>query len=328
VLISERAHVVLPQHVAIDGLRESGDGALGTTKRGIGPAYEDKVGRRGLRVGDLLRPALFAEKLDANLARWEPFFRALGAELPDAAAIREEYARLGDALRPYVTDTSRWLCEAIDRGDKVLLEGAQGTMLDIDHGTYPYVTSSTVIAGGASAGAGISPRAIQRVVGISKAYTTRVGDGPFPTELFDAAGERLRAIGAEFGATTGRPRRCGWLDIPALRFAVRVNGMTELALTKLDVLSGMDELRICTAYELDGERLDEPPYDGLERVTPVYETLAGFHEPIADCDSVDALPDRARAYVRRIEELAGCPIGLVSVGADRDATLRLRDPFA
>ncbi len=328
VLVSERAHIVLPHHVAIDGLREKGDGAIGTTKRGIGPAYEDKVGRRGLRVGDLLRPELFAEKLSANLARWEPFFGALGAEPTDRAKVAEEYLALGERLRPYVADTSRYLSGCIARGEKVLLEGAQGTMLDIDHGTYPYVTSSTVIAGGASAGAGISPGVIDEVVGISKAYTTRVGGGPFPTELHGDEGERLRAAGAEFGATTGRPRRCGWLDVPALRFAVRINGMTQLALTKLDVLGGLGDLRICVAYELDGERLDEPPYDGLDRVTPVYETLSGWDEDITGCESVDALPPRARAYVERIEELAGCRLGLVSVGADRDATLRLSDPFA
>ena len=328
VLVSERAHVVLPHHIEIDGLREKGDGAIGTTKRGIGPAYEDKVGRRGLRVGDLLRPKLFAEKLAANLERWEPFFRALGANEPDAKATTEEYMALGEKLRPYVADTSRVLCDAIALGQNVLLEGAQGTMLDVDHGTYPYVTSSTVIAGGASAGAGISPRVIDKVVGISKAYTTRVGGGPFPTELHGDVGDRLRAAGAEFGATTGRPRRCGWLDVPALKLAVRINGMTELALTKLDVLRGFDELSICTAYELDGATLDEPPYEGLERVRPVYETMPGWTEDIASCDSVDALPDRARAYVKRIEELAGCPLGLVSVGADRDATLRLEDPFA
>jgi adenylosuccinate synthase len=328
VLVSERAHVVLPHHIEIDGLREEGEGAIGTTKRGIGPAYEDKVGRRGLRIGDLLRPKLFAEKLAANLEQWKPFFHALGAAEPDAKATVEEYVALGEKLRPYVADTSRVLCDAIALGQKVLLEGAQGTMLDVDHGTYPYVTSSTVIAGGASAGAGISPRVIDKVVGISKAYTTRVGGGPFPTELHGEVGDRLRAAGAEFGATTGRPRRCGWLDVPALKLAVRINGMTELALTKLDVLRGFDELSICTAYELDGATLDEPPYEGLERVRPVYETMPGWTEDIAGCASVDALPDRARAYVKRIEDLAGCPVGLVSVGADRDATLRLTNPFA
>ena len=330
VMVGDRAHVVLPHHMEIDGLRESGAGAnaIGTTKRGIGPAYEDKVARRGLRVGDLLRPKLFEEKLAWNLERWKPFFVALGAPEPDPRKTIEEYLALGEKLRPYVVDGSRYLSDCIARGEKVLLEGAQGTMLDIDHGTYPYVTSSTVIAGGASAGAGISPRAIERVVGISKAYTTRVGGGPFPTELHGDEGDRLRAAGAEFGATTGRPRRCGWLDLPALRFAVRINGMTELALTKLDVLSDLDEVRVCTAYRLDGETLDEPPYEGLDRVEPVYETLPGWKTDITGSESVDALPEAARTYVARIEELVGCRVGLVSVGAERDATLQLVDPFA
>ena len=327
VLVSDRAHLVLPQHKVIDGLRERGEGAIGTTKRGIGPAYEDKVARRGLRVGDLLRPERFREKLRANLEAWLPIATALGGELPAADAIAERYLELGRALAPHVTDAARLVWEAIGRGENVLLEGAQGTMLDVDHGTYPFVTSSTVVAGGACAGAGIGPTAIERVVGITKAYTTRVGGGPFPTELHGDEGERLRQAGAEFGATTGRPRRCGWLDVPALRFAARVNGLAELAMTKLDVLTGMGDIRVCTHYELDGERLDAPPYDALERVTPVYETLDGWTEDLSACPTIDALPPAARRYVKRVEDLVGCRIGMVSIGADRAQTLRLADPF-
>jgi adenylosuccinate synthase len=327
VFISDRAHLVLPQHKAIDGLREQGEGAIGTTKRGIGPAYEDKVARRGLRVGDLLRPERFREKLRANLEAWRPVAAALSGELPAESEIAEKYLALGKALAPHVTDTSTLVWDAIRGGQNVLLEGAQGTMLDVDHGTYPFVTSSTVIAGGACGGAGIGPSAIERVVGITKAYTTRVGGGPFPTELHGEEGERLRKAGAEYGATTGRPRRCGWLDIPALRFAARVNGLDELAMTKLDVLAGLGEIRVCTHYELDGKRLDAPPYDDLDRVSPVYETLEGWTEDLGACATIDALPTAARRYVKRVEELVGCRIGMVSIGADRAQTLRLADPF-
>jgi adenylosuccinate synthase len=227
-----------------------------------------------------------------------------------------------------VTDATALVHEAMRRGENVLLEGAQGTMLDVDHGTYPFVTSSTVIAGGACAGAGIGPLALDRIVGITKAYTTRVGGGPFPTELHGALGDKLREAGGEYGATTGRPRRCGWLDIPALRFAARVNGLTELAVTKLDILTGLGDLPICTHYELDGARLDTPPYDDLERVTPVYETLPGWTEDLSKCGTIDELPENARRYVKRIEELAECRVGMVGIGADRAQTLRLRDPFA
>lgn len=325
-LISDRAHVVLPHHPIIDGLRDKGEG-VGTTKRGIGPAYQDKVARRGLRIGDLLRPERFAEKLRANLEAWRPVVAALGGALPDPREIESQYLALGEELRPYVGDASRWLAGSIQRGEKILLEGAQGTLLDVDHGTYPYVTSSSTVAGGACAGAGIGPTAVDAVVGITKAYATRVGGGPFPTELEGELGERLREVGEEFGATTGRPRRCGWLDMPALKYAVRINGMSGLALTKLDVLTGLPEIQVCTAYELDGETLDEPPYEGLERIKPVYESFPGWSEPLAECKSLAALPVNARRYVQAVEQLAGCKLTLVSVGADRTHTIQLQNPF-
>ncbi|MAQ14172.1 MAG: adenylosuccinate synthase [Sandaracinus sp.] len=319
--IAERAHLVLPHHKLLDGLREAaaGDGKIGTTKRGIGPAYEDKIGRRGIRVGDLWRPGL-REKLEANLATWEPTARALGGELPAVDAILEEAASWAKRLEPIACDAARETAQALADGRKVLLEGAQGTMLDIDHGTYPFVTSSSAIAGGACTGAGVGPTRIDSVVGITKAYTTRVGGGPFPTELEGEMGEKLRQAGAEFGATTGRPRRCGWLDLPALRMAARVNGLTSIALTKLDVLTGMGELKLCTGYRLGDETFDEPPFDGWESVEPVYETLPGWHDDISGCRRRDALPQAAQAYLDRIEELAGCPIGIVSVGPDREET--------
>jgi adenylosuccinate synthase len=325
--ISDRAHVVLPQHQVIDRLREQGAGAIGTTKRGIGPAYEDKAGRRGVRIGDLLVPARFSRKLEANLAAWEPVARALGGDLPSFAEIRDAYLAHGERLRPYVCDTSRRIGEAIAGGARVLLEGAQGTLLDVDHGTYPFVTSSNTTAGGACAGAGIGPTAISKVIGITKAYATRVGGGPFPTELFGPEGDRLREVGAEFGATTGRPRRCGWLDVPALRYAVRINGIGALAVTKLDVLSGLPEVKVCVAYELDGQRIDEPPAEDIERLVPVYESLPGWKEDLSAARSLAELPAAARAYVARVEALAGCEVTLVSVGADREQTLQLAPVF-
>lgn len=325
--IADRAHVVLPHHKDIDGWRERATAdRIGTTKRGIGPAYEDKVGRRGIRVGDLVRPDL-AEKLERNLEAWRPSVESLGGTLPDA---RQQLAQLrawGDRLRPFLADGARVTTEALDRGERVLLEGAQGTMLDIDHGTYPFVTSSNATAGGACTGAGVGPTQIGAVIGIAKAYATRVGGGPFPTELDGAAGDALRTAGAEFGATTGRPRRCGWLDVPALRLARRVNGLTGIALTKLDVLSGMAELKLCVAYRHEGGELEQPPFDALDRVEPIYETLPGWDDDLRGVTSMDALPPNARAYVQRIGELVGCPITIVSVGPDREQTLGQTDPF-
>jgi adenylosuccinate synthase len=324
--ISDRAFVVLPHHPLADGINDR-DGRIGTTRRGIGPAYLDKVARRGVRMGDLVRPARFKERLERNLEAWAPVFAAAKEKLPTVSEICDVYVPLGERLAPYVRDTSSELYAALQNGARVLFEGAQGTMLDLDHGTYPFVTSSSVVAGGACAGAGIGPSLIGKVIGITKAYTTRVGGGPFPTELGDATGERLREIGAEFGATTGRPRRCGWLDVPVLRHAIRVNGLAELAITKLDVLSQFDPIRVCVAYELDGERIEHPPYDDLESAKPVYEDVPGWKSDISAARHVSELPAAARAYLARIEELSGASVGLVSLGADREATVGLSDPF-
>ena len=327
-LVSQRAHVVLPHHKLIDGLRETkSNEAIGTTKRGIGPCYEDKVARRGVRMGDLLDAARLRSKLEANLECWRPVAEDLGGTLPSADEVTAQYVDLGKALRSYIGDAAAVVRASIQRDQRVLLEGAQGTMLDIDNGTYPFVTSSNAVAGGACAGAGIGPTHIRLAVGIAKAYTTRVGGGPFPTELEDETGQRLRDAGAEYGSTTGRPRRCGWLDLVALRHAVAVNGLSEIAVTKLDVLTAVDEIKICVAYDLDGERLDYPPYDRLEAVQPIYETLEGWNEDLSDCRSRGDLPAAAQEYLTRIEQEVGCRVGVVSVGPDREDTADLRDPF-
>ena len=327
-LVSQRAHVVLPHHKLIDGLRETkSNEAIGTTKRGIGPCYEDKVARRGVRMGDLLDAARLRSKLEANLECWRPVAEDLGGTLPSADEVTAQYVDLGKALRNYIGDAAAVVRASIQRDERVLLEGAQGTMLDIDNGTYPFVTSSNAVAGGACAGAGIGPTHIRLAVGIAKAYTTRVGGGPFPTELEDETGQRLRDAGAEYGSTTGRPRRCGWLDLVALRHAVAVNGLSEIAITKLDVLTAVDEIKICVAYDLDGERLDYPPYDRLEAVQPIYETLQGWDEDLSNCRSRGDLPAAAQEYLTRIEQEVGCRVGVVSVGPDREDTADLRDPF-
>ena len=327
-LVSQRAHVVLPHHKLIDELREKkSGGAIGTTKRGIGPCYEDKVARRGVRMGDLLHAERLRRNLDANLECWRPVAEDLGGTLPTTDDIVRQYAELGELLRAYIGDAAAIVRASIQAGEKMLLEGAQGTMLDIDNGTYPFVTSSNAVAGGACAGAGIGPTHIRSAIGIAKAYTTRVGGGPFPTELDNETGQRLRDAGAEYGSTTGRPRRCGWLDLVALRHAVAVNGLSELAITKLDVLSALPELEICVAYELDGERLTYPPYERVEAVQPIYETLEGWSEDLTSCRSRSDLPPAAQRYLARIEQEVGCRVGVVSVGPDREDTADLRDPF-
>ncbi|UCH29233.1 MAG: adenylosuccinate synthase [Myxococcales bacterium] len=328
-LVSQRAHVVLPHHKLIDELRENkSGGAIGTTKRGIGPCYEDKVARRGVRMGDLLDAARLKSKLDANLECWRAVAEDLGGNLPSAQEIAAQYADLGNALRAYIGDAAKIVRASIQGDEKILLEGAQGTMLDIDNGTYPFVTSSNAVAGGACAGAGIGPTDIGSAIGIAKAYTTRVGGGPFPTELEDETGQQLRDAGAEYGSTTGRPRRCGWLDLVALRHAVAVNGLSEIAITKLDVLTVLPELKVCVAYELDGERLEYPPYERVEDVKPIYETLEGWDEELPSCRSREDLPPAAQRYIARIEQGVGCKVGVVSVGPDRQDTADLSDPFA
>jgi adenylosuccinate synthase len=329
-VISDRAHVVLPHHMLLDAAREQGDKAIGTTKRGIGPAYQDKAARRGVRMGDLVRPERFRDKIIANLEAWAPVAQALKVELPSADAILAKYLPLGEQLGPFFGDASRVVDRAIRAKQNVLMEGAQGTLLDIDHGTYPYVTSSSAVSGGAAIGAGIGPTKIDRVIGITKAYTTRVGEGPFPSELLGEAGEALRQAGQEFGATTGRPRRCGWLDLAALRYAVRINGLDALAMTKLDVLCGQDIVKVCVAYDLDGSRIDEPPADAadLARVTPVFETLPCWAGDMSSIRKLEDLPTSARQYIDYIEQAVDCPVKLISVGADREQTIVLDNPFA
>ena len=313
----------------IDGLRENQKGAIGTTKRGIGPAYESKVGRRGVRMGDLLRPERLPALVARTLDEAAPLIRHLGGEVPTQAAILAELEGTAERLGRYIGDASRYVYQEIRKGRSVLFEGAQGALLDIDHGTYPFVTSSSTTAGGACAGVGIGPTEIDTVIGIAKAYTTRVGGGPFPTELLGDAGQRLREAGAEFGATTGRPRRCGWLDIPALRVAVRLNGMSGLALTKLDVLGGMGPIKLAVGYRVGKEERDELPLDADEiaAAQPVYEDFAGWDAVTREVRDVDDLPQGARKYLRRIEALLGIEIYLISVGPGRAETIVLKNPF-
>jgi adenylosuccinate synthase len=336
-LVGQDAHVILPYHKLIEGLREdrhaASGKAIGTTRRGIGPAYEAKVARRGVRVRDLFRKARLAELVQANLDELIPLMMHLGGKPPEATEVAhwiDEAVAAGEKLKPYVGDASRVVADMIGQRKHILFEGAQGSLLDVDHGTYPYVTSSSTIAAGACQSAGVGPTKIDTVVGITKAYATRVGGGPFPTELHDETGEALRRVGQEFGAVTGRPRRCGWLDMAALRLGVRLSGMDGLALTKLDVLSGLPEVKVCVAYQLDGVELDEPPLDpeDIDRATPVFARFDGWDAIPGDARDLSDLPPAARRYVDAIERLAGVPFHLVSVGPDREKTIILRDPFA
>ncbi len=336
-LIGLGAHVILPYHKLLDGLREDRGvktgKAIGTTRRGIGPAYEAKAARKGVRMRDLEKPARVRELVAANLDEMIPLIQHLGGTAPTQAEITtwiDDALAAGDKLRPYAGDAGRHVARTIAAGKHVLFEGAQGCLLDLDHGTYPYVTSSSTIAAGACQSAGIGPTQIDTVVGITKAYATRVGEGPFPTELHGEAGDRLRTAGGEFGATTGRPRRCGWLDLPALRMGVRLSGMGSLALTKLDVLANLGEVSVCVAYKLDGKELDEPPTDpeDIARATPVFATFPGWTKLPSDARDVTDLPAPARTYVETIERMAGVPFCLVSYGPDRTETIRLIDPFA
>jgi adenylosuccinate synthase len=332
-LLSESLHIIMPYHKRIDIAREakSGDKKIGTTGRGIGPCYEDKIGRRGIRLMDLLNEEVFARKLKEFLVEKNFLLEQLLGETPCVfEEILAEYRAYAEILNKYVADTSLVLGNDIKGGKKVLFEGAQGTLLDVDHGTYPYVTSSSTCAGGACTGSGASPRDIHEIIGISKAYVTRVGSGPFPTELLDETGEQLRQTGGEFGATTGRPRRCGWFDAMVVRYAVRVNGLTGIALTKLDVLSDFDTIKVCTGYTFEGKMLESLPaaLEIFENCQPVYEELPGWKTDITAAKSFEELPENARAYVHRLQELAGCQIVMVSVGPRRDQTITLRNPFA
>ncbi len=330
--LSESLHVIMPYHKRIDIAREakSGDKKIGTTGRGIGPAYEDKIGRRGIRLMDLIDKETFAHKLKEFLVEKNFILeKMLGEEPFEFEQVFQEYCGYADILRKYVDDTALMLSRDIKAGKKLLFEGAQGTLLDVDHGTYPFVTSSSTCAGGACTGSGVSPRDIHEIIGISKAYITRVGGGPFPTELFDADGEKLREVGGEFGATTGRPRRCGWFDALVLRYAVRLNGLTGVALTKLDVLDDFDTIKVCTGYSYNGKVLDELPanLEVFSQCKPVYEELPGWKSDITQARRFEDLPPKAQAYVRRLEELIGCPMVLVSVGPGRESTIILKNPF-
>ncbi len=332
-VVDGNVHIIMPYHKAIDIARESKSGArkIGTTGRGIGPTYEDKIGRRGIRLIDLVQPEVFARKVRELLPEKNFMLEKFLGEAPlTEEAILKEYGEYARVLVKYLGHASKILNEAIAAGHNVLFEGAQGSLLDVDHGTYPYVTSSSTIAGGACTGSGVGPRFINEVVGISKAYVTRVGEGPFPTELNDEMGERLRQAGQEFGSTTGRPRRTGWLDAVALREAVRLNGMTGLAITKMDVLNDLEVIKVCTAYRYRGELLEEFPRDPevLSECTPVYEEAEGWQTDLCEAKSLEALPPKARDYLKRIEGWAGCPVVLVSVGPRRDQTIQLRNCFA
>ena len=325
--ISANAHLVMPYHKVLEkaGEESRGNEKLGTTLRGIGPAYRDKVERvHGLRVIDLLDAGLLREKLTGTVrAKNRILTRIYGLEPLDEASILDTCLACAERLRPFVTDTSVLLNRMLDDGRTVLFEGAQGTLLDIDHGTYPFVTSSNTTAGGACTGTGIGPTRIDEVIGVTKAYTTRVGNGPFPTELPGEEGNRIRELGREYGATTGRPRRCGWFDATILRRARLVNGLTSLAITRLDILDTVDRLKLCTGYRMEGKSVEEFPMDPglLERCSPVYEELAGWCTATTGARRIKELPEAARRYVRRISELAGAPVSLISVGADRDATI-------
>ena len=332
VRISEACPLILPYHVALDLAREAAKGAakIGTTGRGIGPAYEDKVARRALRLQDLLAPARFAAQLE-ELLDFHNFVltRRLGAAPVDFARTRDEALAMAPRLAPLVTDVPRALYEAHRAGRNLLFEGAQGSLLDVDHGTYPYVTSSNCVAGAAAAGAGVGPQMLHYVLGITKAYTTRVGSGPFPTELEDGTGERLRARGNEFGATTGRPRRCGWFDAAALKRSIQVNGVSGLCVTKHDVLDGMDELKVCVGYRIEGQFSDLLPAgaEDTARCEPVYEDLPGWSESTVGVQRLEALPRNARAYLDRIEAICGVAIDIISTGPDRAETIVRRHPF-
>jgi adenylosuccinate synthase len=333
VRVSGRAHVILDWHIALDKARDEAraEGAIGTTGRGIGPAYEDKVARRGIRVADLLDAGALRRAVD-RLAREKNFelTQLYGWPEVDPDAVFEEYLELGRRLGPYVDHTGRLLEQALRAGRNVLFEGAQGALLDIDHGTYPYVTSSNCVAGAVCTGAGVGPTRIDGVLGITKAYTTRVGGGPFPTEDTGAWGEWLGRRGVEFGATTGRKRRCGWLDLVVLRDSSIVNGFTALAVNKLDVLSGLDEVPVATAYRVDGKLTHEFPMTlaELARAEPVYETLTGWREELAGVREYERLPGDARRYIERIEALLDVPVALISVGPGRDETIARGDLFA
>ncbi len=329
-LISSNAHIIAPYDRVMDqaGEARAGERQIGTTGRGIGPTYADKANRVGLRIQDLFAPGILAEKVRVALADKNILLAAYGLDPIDPEAVTAELLSYADRVRPMIADASLVVNRALDRGQTVLFEGGQATMLDIDHGTYPFVTSSNPTAGGALTGTGVGPTRIDRVVGVTKAYTTRVGEGPFPTELTDQVGDVLREKGGEYGVTTGRPRRTGWFDAVVVRYATRVNGLTDICLTKLDVLTGYPTIPVCVAYEVDGVRTDEMPLDqaSFGRAVPVYEELPGWTEDIRGAASFGDLPANARAYIDRLEELCGCRVSSIGVGPGREETI-VRHPL-
>ncbi len=326
--VSNRAHVILPYHRMIELAAENAPGRMkiGTTSRGIGPAYEDKMKRSGLRVVDMLNTALLRTHIQNACHEKNTIARALfGTDPLDANKMYEEYARVAERLAPYIADTALLLNQALRAGESIMFEGAQGTLLDIDHGTYPYVTSSSATAGGATIGTGVGPTAIGTVIGVTKAYVTRVGEGPFPTEIHDPAGDLLRARGQEYGAVTGRPRRCGWIDLPMLRYSNQINGTKWLVVTKLDVLDGLNSIPVCTGYKVDGKLTDTVPADvrGLESIEPVYKNLQGWQQPTEGITEYAELPAAAKEYLKYLESESGARIGMISTGPDRDQTILL-----
>lgn len=324
--ISHNAHLIMPYHKLLDSINESGTSKIGTTGRGIGPSYIDKYARSGIRIVDLLDKKVLEEKIRCNIEEKNNLLKKVynHSEL-NVEEIIKEYLDFDDQIDEYITDTTHFLHTALDEGKSILLEGAQGTLLDVDHGTYPYVTSSSPTSGGACTGSGIPPTKITSVVGIVKAYTTRVGLGPFPTELLDETGEKLRKIGAEFGATTGRPRRCGWYDAFLVNYSRMINGIEKVAITKLDVLSYFDNIKVCVGYEINGKKLKSFPTDvnRLSNVTPVYETLPGWNSDISNAKSFEELPAKAKDYLEFISKKSGFEIGIISVGPRRDQTIEL-----
>jgi len=327
--ISAWAHVILPYHKYLDALKESGKGRIGTTKRGIGPAYSDKVGRLGIRIADYIEPETFKNLLDQNIRIKAPLLRQVVSISKVRSEIMRDYAKLREFIKPFVANTSVMLKRVMSEKKHVLFEGAQGTLLDVDFGTYPYVTSSNPIAGGACVGSGIGPSEIHEVLGVVKAYTTRVGDGPFPTELNDNIGKSMRNIGQEYGATTGRPRRCGWFDSVLVRHSVRVNGISKLALTKLDVLQGLDKLKVCTGYKYNGKLLREFPASRiiLEKCKPVYKELPGFNGQVAGVTKYAGLPANAKRYVKFLEKQVGAKVSIISRGRSREETIMIDKKF-
>jgi len=330
--LSEKAHLIMPYHRAVDiaGEAVKGKDKIGTTGRGIGPCYEDKVARRGIRAIDLFDPEVLEKKIRANLEEKNFYLtNLLNAEPLEFQAVYDQYIEMAEKLKPYITNVSIQVDQVVKNDGKILFEGAQGTHLDIDHGTYPFVTSSNPVSGSVCAGVGVGPDKLHHILGIVKAYTTRVGSGPFPTELMDETGNYIQEKGAEFGATTGRKRRCGWLDLVMMKDSIRYNGLTSLSMTKLDVLTGLETIKVCVSYDIDGEKIDYMPASlkDLARCKPVYKEFPGWEEDISTARSMDDLPEQAKNYIKSLEEIMEVPFSIISIGPMRDQTIEVRNPF-